>query len=256
MAAKTVAQATGENQMGNTVMKKSTPELFGEALRRTRQRWKGHRTEEPLKLSPAAKRVGITVAISRESGAWGGAVAREIGAQLDWPVYDRELLEKISEESGLQTELLESLDEQESHRAADWLRSLFGALTVSSAQYGRQLLKTVTALGARGHCVIVGRGAALVLPESSTLRVRLVAPRKTRAERERAKLDLADEAAGASHVDRIDALRADFVRSHFHKDVADIYHYDMVLNTARFSVSQSAELIIAALKQRESAVKT
>jgi cytidylate kinase len=237
-------------------MKKTTPELFSEALKRTRQRWRSHHTDEPLKLSPAAKQVGMTVAISRESGAWGGSVAREVGAQLDWPVYDRELLEKISEETGLQTELLKSLDEQEGHRAAEWLRSLFGAVTVSSAHYGRQLLKTVTALAAHGHCVVVGRGAALVLPESSTLRVRLVAPRKTRAERERAKLDLADDAAGVSHVDKIDALRAEFVRSHFHKDVTDVHHYDMVLNTARFSVSQCAELIVAALKQMESTAKT
>src|SRR5579862_3626482 len=106
-------------------MKKSTPELFGEALQRTRQRWRSLRAEEPLKLAPASKQVGMTVAISRESGAWGGAVAREVGAQLDWPVYDRELLDKISEESGLQTELVESLDERESSRAAEWLRSLF-----------------------------------------------------------------------------------------------------------------------------------
>lgn len=236
-------------------MKKSTPELFGEALQRTRQRWRSLRAEEPLKLSPASKQVGMTVAISRESGAWGGAVARELGAQLDWPVYDRELLDKISEESGLQTELLESLDERESNRAAEWLRSLFGALTVSSAQYGRQLLRTVTALAARGNCVIVGRGATAILPESSTLRVRLVAPRKTRAEREREKLGLADEGAGASHVDKVDALRAEFVRSHFHKDVADVHHYDLVLNTERFSVSQCAELIVAALKQVEATRK-
>ena len=232
-------------------MKKTTPELFGEALQRTRQRWRSQSASEPLQLSPAAKQVGMTVAISRESGAWGGSVARELGARLDWPVYDRELLEKISEETGLQTELLESLDEHESHRASEWLRSLVGALSVTSAQYGRQLLKTVSALAARGHCVIVGRGAGLLLPQSSTLRVRLVAPRMTRAERERAKLSLADEATALSHVDKIDALRAEFVRKHFHEDVSDIHHYDIVLNTARFSVSQCAELIVAALKQIE-----
>jgi Cytidylate kinase-like family len=229
-------------------MNKTTPELFGEALQRTRQRWRSQRGGEPVKLSPASKRVGVTVAISRETGALGGTVARELGAQLDWPVYDRELLEKISEESGLQAELLESLDEQESNRAAEWLRSLFGALTISTAEYGRLLLKTVTALAARGHCVIVGRGAALILPESSTLRVRLVAPRKTRAERERAKVGLADETAGMRHVDKIDTLRAEFVRDQFHKDVSDVHHYDMVLNSARFSVSQCADLIVAALR--------
>jgi len=230
---------------------KTTPELLGAALERARRQWRRRRTDEPLKLSPAAKQVGITIAISRESGARGGSVAREVGSQLDWPVYDRELVERISEESGLHMELLESLDEQESSRATEWLQSLFGAGTVTSAQYGRRVLETVLGLASRGHCVIVGRGAALVLPESTTLRVRLVAPRRTRVARLQAELGLADEAAGASHIDKIDALRAEFVRSHFHKDVTDVHHYDLVLNTERFSISQFAELIVTALKQLE-----
>jgi len=230
---------------------KTTPELLGEALERARRKWRKRRSDEPLQLSPAVKKVGITIAISREAGARGGSVAREVGSQLDWPVYDRELVERISEESGLQIELLESLDEQESNRAAEWLQSLFGAGTATSAQYGRRLLQTMLGLASHGYCVIVGRGAALILPESTTLRVRLVAPRQTRMARLRGELSLADDAAGARHIDKIDALRAEFVRSHFHKDVTDVHNYDVVLNTERFSVSQCAELIVTALKQLE-----
>jgi len=228
----------------------TTPERLGEALQRARRQWR-HRPSEPLTLPPAARQVGFTIAISRESGAGGASVAREVGSQLDWPVYDRELLEKISDETGLQMELLESLDEHETNRTAEWLDSLFGVKTVTSAQFGRRLVQTLSALAAHGRCVIVGRGAAVILPESTTLRVRLVAPRKTRIARMKAKLGLAEQAV-ASRVDEIDSLRAEFVRSHFRKEVNDVHHYDIVLNTERFSVAQCADLIVAALKQAES----
>ena len=126
-------------------------------------------------LPPAPLNAAFTIAISRESGAGGAAVARELSSRLDWPVYDRELLEKISEETGLQTELLESLEEHETNKAADWLESLFVSKTVTRAQLAHRLVQTLSALSARGHCVVVGRGASVILPESTTLRVRLVA---------------------------------------------------------------------------------
>jgi cytidylate kinase len=228
---------------------KTTPELLGEALERVRRQWR-HRPSESLALPPAARVVAFTIALSRESGAGGALVAREVGSRLKWPVYDRELLERISEESGLQKELLESLEEHETNRAADWLESLFGSQTISKAQFAHRLVQTLSGLSAHGHCVVVGRGAALILPGSTTLRVRLVAPRKTRIARLQTKLGMAHDLA-ARRVDEIDELRAEFIRSQLRKDVTDVHHYDLVLNTESFSIGQCADLIIAALKHLE-----
>jgi cytidylate kinase len=233
---------------------KTTTERLGEALDRARRQWR-HRASEPLTLPPAAKQVGVTIAISRETGAGGASVAREVGSQLNWPVHDRELLERVSEETGLQLELLESLDEHETNRAAEWLESLFGTKTINRTQLARRLAQTILGLAAYGRCVIVGRGAGLILPEPTTLRIRLVAPRKTRIARMQAKLGL-DEQTVASRVDEIDALRAEFVLSHFRKEVNDVHHYDIVLNTERFSVAQCADLVVAALKQVEQRISS
>ncbi len=228
---------------------KTTPERLGDALEQVRHQWR-HRPGQPLTLPTAPKKVGFTVAISRESGAGGTSVAREVGSQLGWPVYDRELIERISEETGIQKELLESLEDHETSRAAEWLESLFVANTVTRAQLSHRLVQTLSALAAKGRCVVVGRGGAHILPESTTLRVRLMAPKKTRIARLQAKTGLAEKAAGR-RVNEIDALRAEFVRSQFRRDVNDLHQYDLLLNTERFSISQSAELIVAALKQLE-----
>ena len=88
------------------------------------------------------------------------------------------------------------------------------------------------------------------MPESTTVRVRLVAPRKTRIARIQSTSGLPESSVG-QRIDEIDLLRAEFIRNHFHKDVADVHHYDLVINTDRFSIASSADLIVAALKQLE-----
>src|SRR5437868_9081240 len=60
---------------------------------------------------------GFTIALAREAGTPGTSVAGEVGTRLSWPVYDHQLLERIAQEMGLRTQLLESVDE----RRRSWL---------------------------------------------------------------------------------------------------------------------------------------
>src|SRR5260221_11552317 len=43
--------------------------------------------------------LAASVAIGREVGARGGEIARQLGAKLGWPVYDRETLGYVSRQS-------------------------------------------------------------------------------------------------------------------------------------------------------------
>lgn len=225
---------------------KSTPERFGEAFERARRHWQRRQPGETLELPKVGLQPCLTVAISRESGARGESIAHAVGAKLDWPVYGRELIEKISAETGLRTELLESFDEKQSNWLLETLESLGGKSATTSAGFARHLAEVVAGLAAHGRCVILGRGATAILPESTTLRVRLVAPRNVRIKRVAEKLGVSEREA--AHVaEQTDAQRAEFVRSHFHKDASDVHLYDLVLNTARFNNEQCAELISAAI---------
>jgi len=90
---------------------RTSSELMTEAFERTRNQWRRDRAEGPLDDAPARRTPRYTIAVSREAGSGGASIAREIGRRLGWAVYDHELLDKISAETGLRTELLESLDE-------------------------------------------------------------------------------------------------------------------------------------------------
>src|SRR5439155_721030 len=59
---------------------------------------------------------------------------------------------------------------------------------VNTSAYMKSLLTVLTRLSADGNCVILGRGAAQVLPGTTTLRVRVVAPLEHRIEAFQQKL--------------------------------------------------------------------
>lgn len=230
---------------------KTSSELMGEAVLDAREQWRTPRPGEEFTVAPAQLRpTALVITISRESGAGGAAVARELGRLLGWPVYDRELLEHIAEKSGLRAELLESLDEKRSHWLLEILQSLTGVATMSGSSYATHVAETILALAALGNCVIVGRGSTIIVPPKNALRVRLVASLDDRAEREGKRLGIAKIEA-IKHVRVNDAQREGFVKDYFHHDIGDSHHYNLTINMSRFSVEQAAQLIVDALHQRQ-----
>jgi cytidylate kinase len=147
---------------------------------------------------------------------------------------------------GVHARLLESVDE----RTVSWLleavEGLMSAPYASESAYVHRLVKTVLALGTMGECIIVGRGAAFILPAETTLRVRVIAPPKTPSTAMSKRLGF-PEVEATRQLEALDRERTAFVQDHFFKDPADPRNYDLILNSARFGVAGCAELIIDAL---------
>jgi hypothetical protein len=192
----------------------------------------------------------LTVAISREAGSLGSEVGQELGKCLDWPVYDREILDLIAQRAVLRTELLESIDEQDSTWLDDSMRSLAHPEELSRAGYFHHLSKVLAALAAHGKCVIVGRGATAMLPSASTLKLRVVAPLEQRIDHIARENHLSRSEATAM-VRRIDQERREFVYRHFHMDVDDPHGFDLVLNSEHYSAKELAELAWVAVRTRQ-----
>jgi cytidylate kinase len=225
---------------------KSSSARLAEAVAKTRRRWQTQREAEvvagatvPLSPSP------FTIAITREAGAKGSVIAAAIAEKLGWPVYNRELLEHIAKEMQVDKSLLEEVDEKHKGWVRECLESILAVPAVSASSYFHYLLQTLLTLAAHGECVIVGRGAAQVLPAATTLRVRLVGPVADRIQVIRRRRGVSPEEA-KHWIDNVDAERARFVREHFLKDPNDSRFCDLTLNSSRFSVGQCAEIIIAA----------
>ncbi len=229
---------------------KPSSELLADAFQRARQHWKRGSAGELQMPRPPKPVEPLTVAVSRERGALGSEISRQVGRRLGWPVYDRELISKIAEDSGLREELLASVDEKETSWLADCLGAFSGSQHVSAATYAHQLARVLAAISAHGHCVIVGRGAVALLPERTTLRVWIVAPLPERVSRIEEDMRLSKKVA-KQHVQSTDRERGDFVKKHFLKDVRDTHLYDLVLNSSRLGVDNCVDLITRSVELKE-----
>jgi len=236
---------------------KTAAEHFAEAMTRLSKHPHpfARAEDQPQAEQPEAPRgIAFTIASSREAGSGAITVAREIGKRLSWPVYDQELLESLAKELNVDSSFLEDYDERRGSFLVDTIKAFSAAASVSEATYFRHLVRLLQVLGARGECLIVGRGSTFVLPPETTLRVRIVASRDDRIAfiaRER-KLSPVE---AAHFVDTRDRVRQEFIKDYFHKDRADPQNYDLILNRSRFSVDETADLVIDAL-QRMQARKT
>jgi cytidylate kinase len=209
-----------------------------------------YRDREPKTGAMSLAEPPITIAISRQAGSGGAEIARLTGARLGWPVYDHELLDRIGQEKGLSSRLLAYLDERPIHWLEEAFRTFGSSDSSRDRDYQRGLLHLLASLGEAGHCVIVGRGAAQILPARTTLSVRVIAPRRERiaAVQKRKGLSAAE---AERWVDKHDRERAQFVKECVHANADDPCGYDLVLNTGRLSHLECSELIVHAVRARE-----
>jgi cytidylate kinase len=216
-----------------------------QALLRSEVEARGHTAPDLIQFGQP-----FTITISREAGALGNTVANAIGRRLNWPVYDREILERIATEFQQQPRHLQEVDERPGSWLEECLSGLLAGYTVSSDKYLRYLIGTVRGLGKVGQCVIVGRGANFILPSYSTVRVRLVAALEDRVRVLAARSQFTEREA-AAWVKSTERRRFEFVKGYFGKDPNDPHYYDLVLNTSRVGIDEAATTIIQLLEQFE-----
>ena len=129
------------------------------AAERAMRRWELRRKTEQQRSQQARGEAParFCITISREAGARGSTIARLVGQQLNWTVYDQELLEYIAHQMHLRAGVLESLDEKSFHWAHDWLAALLEDQWQNQDAYIVHLAKVVLSIGMHGEAIIVGR---------------------------------------------------------------------------------------------------
>lgn len=193
--------------------------------------------------------LGLSIALSRESGARGGTIGRLVAKRLGWQVYDQELLEYMSQDTVARQGLWDNL----SPACLSWvegrLAELCRDLSLDRDDAVLNLARLVLALGAQGEAVLIGRGAGCILPRATTLHVRVVAPLPDRVAYMAQWMRLTP-ADSAERVRQRDERRSEFVRTHFRCSPGDVHQYDLVLNSSLLGEEACAELLAQAAQMR------
>jgi cytidylate kinase len=168
---------------------------------------------------------------------------------LDYGFFDKEIVDWISREEGIQRQLVEGLDERMRTGIERYVTDSFQTRAFTESDYLRDVVRIMAILGKRGMAVVAGRGAPFILPAERALRVLVIAPLELRAERLAAA-----EGLGAAEALEIlrqqDAERETFYRSQFGVEQSDPLLYDLVVNTGTLSVEACARLVVDALRSR------
>jgi cytidylate kinase len=191
------------------------------------------------------------ITLSRQPGALGDTVARALAERLHYRLIERDDLLRRIERIGGSDVAWERAPELRERAPTWWER-----LNQERRGYAAVLRRATTQLAEEGDVIIVGLGAGQVLKDrSDVLRLQLVAPPDVRLERVMAHGF--DEVAGPLDRDRARELIRSrdrdtngYMRYLFNIDWLDPQHWDLVLNTGRFSVANVVDLVAAIMERR------
>lgn len=207
------------------------------------------RSSQSFLLDPPHRRLGPYIAISREAGAGGSEIANLVGQTLGWEVLDKNLLDRVADQSRVSRPMLDLVDETTANWAYDILGTWLDRRLVPHEKYVVHLSRVVMAAARRGNVVLVGRGAQFMLPRGQGLAVRIVASEKHRVERVMQQSQMT-EAAARQFIAQTDRGRREFVERFFRHDVTDPHLYDMVVNVDHIGPAIAAQWIVTAYRQR------
>lgn len=172
------------------------------------------------------------ITVSREYGAGGGEVARQLAEALGWELLDHELLHQAAAVEHVPDADLERMDEK-----AISMVDRF-QLQPAHQKYIHGITAAAQQAAARGNVVLVGRGLRHVLGETpDAFHLRLVAPRQWRVER---MAGLKQQSLDQVLVDcqTVDRTRERFTRYFFGAESLLPNQYDLVVNTGRVSLDE------------------
>ena len=194
------------------------------------------------------------ITIGRELGSGGRTIGKLVANRLGIPYYDRELIDKAAENSGLTTQYIESSEQRITNSF------LYNLAMGTSYGYGilqnanRQTLplseqiyeaqrEVITKFANQGRCVIVGRCADQILADrEDVFRVFIYADMNKRVQRGIQEYGMAKQTA-RKEIEKSDKERSRHYNIFTDKIWGDRHNYDLLLNSSKMDYENCAKII-------------
>jgi len=197
----------------------------------------------------------MIITIGREYGSGGREIGELVAKKLGVPFYDKEILTRAAQESGLCEEVMEHHDEKAS----------MGGIFMSSGAHmggthvGLQMplnqrvflaqFETINRIATEGDCVIVGRCADYVLKElPNVVHVFLYASEEKRIERIM-RVENVDRGAARDLIRKTDKQRKSYYNFFADGNWGLRSNYDLMLRTDDRTPDEVAETIVSFAKR-------
>lgn len=193
----------------------------------------------------------FAITIGREPGSGGKIIAQQLGKLMNLPVYDKELINMASKDSGLGKEFFEEMDEKVGHSTFGGLFGLRNSLMdeVFSGNYlSHEALfqiqsDVIRKIAASQSVIFVGRCADYVLKnQTNTLNIFISANREDRIERI-SKYEGIDKNKASEWIEKTDKKRAGYYYYFSNKKWGKATSYHLCINSSVLGIDQTAAFI-------------
>lgn len=188
------------------------------------------------------------ITITREFGSGGREVGKRLADILDLPYYDKEILTKIAEESGLAKEYIEKHSSKITHAYPISVGRTFVAAPAASLsdQIFTAQAKIIRELAEEGSCIIVGRCGDFFLRELNPISINIHAKIEARVARcfEKGKDDLhLTEKEMRNKILSVDKSRKKYYEYYTGQKWHAAENYSISISTTKFGVKHTAEIL-------------
>lgn len=192
----------------------------------------------------------IVITIGREFGSEGHEIGRLVAEDLGIGFYDKDLLYKIAEQSGIEASELALVDEKVTSRFLQPYMAFgynYNSLNDKLFKLQSQMIREVAE---KESCVIIGRLADYILRENpDCLKVFVYAPVEARIHIIKEKHHLTEEEA-KKLIKRMDTARNNYYTYYSNGKWNVKEGKDLLINRATFGVAGCAQMIEAMAKLR------
>lgn len=204
--------------------------------------------------------MGKVITIGRQFGSAGHDIGELLAEKLGFSFYDKELVELAAQKSNISDETLKNFDERAtssllyslasgSYSARGMAGPLYYEMPINDKLFIAQS-NIIREVAQKDNCVIVGRCADYVLEDVKGVdlyNVFIYAPMDFRIGRVSEALGLTQKQA-KERIVKTDKQRKTYYNYYSNKDWGDIDNYDICINSERFGIENSAEIIAEYIK--------
>lgn len=193
----------------------------------------------------------IIISLGRQFGSGGRSLGKRLSALLDIAYYDREIMDEMAKNSGMDVEYLHKNDEHAPGFFDYALIGRFGASRLfGSGQNFVMLSETIRKIADRQSCLIVGRTADYILRNDPNLiKIFIHAPHTYRIKNVARRLAISAEEA-ENLIVRNDKERARFYDFFTDKTWGEAHSYDLCVDISKLGEEKTAQFLADYIKLR------
>ena len=188
------------------------------------------------------------ITVSREYGSGGRYVGRLIADKLGIKFYDKDLIIRLAEETGLTEEYIEK-NEEKRDPLSILNNGFYEGLTNSDHLFLKES-ELIRKLASEDSCVIIGRCADFILKDKkNVLKVFISGSMEDKIKRV-TKIYGIDKKDAQKEINRINKLRASHYKHYTGNEWLEASNYDICINSDLYGVEKTADIICDLVKEK------